>query len=288
MAKIHVWIGGFQSEKDFNHYVDQSAYLNAWQMYNDGDDDYEGDDEPNENLRCQFCKEINLDTFDDDFIVLQFNKTTKDIKQLISIIPADADKLLKACKQNRLENGNALIYYTDDDLKESDASKCKTMTYLGVFEETKVTVVGGGGLQGLNNHLWVGTTKKRKEQFMEYFDQDGEGCQFCKDVGIKNYNPKTLYVYYGKMDTVENIIKNMIPDENIHDSILEELETQDIKKINAMICYVDNGFRDSKKDQTFLIYKKEFEQYKIKKTKKFIDEKDEYNDLKYIGCFSWD
>ena len=162
MAKIHVWIGSFKSEKDFNHYVDQSAYLKAWQMYSYGDADYEGDDEPNENLRCQFCKEINLDTFDDDFIVLQFNKKTEDIKQLISIIPANVDKLLKACKQKELENSNALIYYTDDDLTKSDASKCKTMTYLGIFEETNATVVGGEGLQGLNNHLWAGTTKKTK------------------------------------------------------------------------------------------------------------------------------
>jgi hypothetical protein len=57
----------------------------------------------------------------------------------------------------------------------------------------------------------------------------------------------------------------IIPDENIHDSMLEELEEQNIKKINALFCYVDNAYRDPKKDQTFLIYKKEFEQYKIKR-----------------------
>ena len=34
--------------------------------------------------------------------------------------------------------------------------------------------------------------------------------------------------------------------------------------------------------------KKEFVKYEIKKTNKFIDEKDEYNDLKYVGNFSWD
>jgi hypothetical protein len=37
----------------------------------------------------------------------------------------------------------------------------------------------------------------------------------------------------------------------------------------------------------FLIYKKDFEGY-VKRTDKFIDEKENYNDLKYIGCFSWD
>ena len=180
-----------------------------------------------------------------------------------------------------------MIYYTDDDLRKSDALKCKAMTYLGIFEETSATVVGSEG-QGLNNHLWAGTTKNTKEKFMDYFNKDGKECQFCKDVGIKKYNQKTLCVYYGKMDNVENIIKNTIPDKNLHDSMIKELETQHIKKINAMFCYIDNGYRDPKKDETFLIYKKEFERYKIKKTNKFIDEKNEYNGLKYIGCFMWD
>ena len=288
MSKIHVWIGTFQSEIEFNGYIDQSAYLKAWQMYNNGDDEYEGEDEPNENLRCPFCKETNMETFDEDFIVIQFNEKSHDIKQLISVTPADADKLTKACKGLKLEKGNALIYYTADELEKSNASKCKTMNYLGVFEQTTPTVVGGEGLQGLNNHLWAGVTQKSKEQFMEYFNQDGKECQFCKDVGINNYNSEALYVYHGKMDYSENVINSTVPDKNLFDSMFEELENLKFEKINAMFCYVDNAHRDTKKDKTFLIYKKEFEQYNIKKTKKFIDEKDEYNDLKYIGNFSWD
>jgi hypothetical protein len=288
MSKLHVWIGTFQSEKEFKGYIDQSEYLKAWKMYNNGDDEYEGEDEPNENLRCLFCKETNMDTYDEDFIVTQFNDKSHDIKQLISVAPADADKLTKACKRLKLEKGNALIYYSADELEKSNASKCKTMTYLGVFEQTTPVVVGGEGLQGLNNHLWAGVTQKTKEQFLEYFKQDGKECQFCKDVGINNYNPNALYVYHGKMDCAENVIESTVPDKNLFDTMFEELENLNLEKVNAMFCYVDNAYRDPKKDKTFLIYKKEFEQYNIKKTKKFIDEKDEYNDLKYIGNFSWD
>jgi hypothetical protein len=288
MGKIHVWIGLFKSQKEFNDYVDQSKYLKAWQMYNDGDDEYEGDDEPNENLRCKFCQETNMDTYDEDFIVIQFSENSQDIMQLVSIIPADADKIIKACKKQQLEKGNALIYYSEDELDISNAAKCKTMSYLGAFKQTSHTVVGGEGLQGLNNHLWVGVTQKTKEQFMEYFNQNDKECQFCKDVGIKNYNPNALYVYTGKMDYVEKVLQSTVPDINLYDSMLDELEQQNIKKINALFCYVDNAFRDAKRDQTFLIYKKEFEQYGVKKTKQFIDEKDDYNDLKYIGNFSWD
>jgi len=39
--------------------------------------------------------------------------------------------------------------------------------------------------------------------------------------------------------------------------------------------------------QTFLIYKKEFEGI-VKKMNAFVDEKEHYNDLKYIGAFEWD
>lgn len=285
----HVWIGNFSTEKEFERYIDQSAYLQAWDKYNNEPlQDGEEDIEPSDELRCSFCKEIGLDWYDEDFIVIQFNEKSQDIKQLISIIPADTDKLLKACKHSQLEKGNALIYYFNEDLKKSNASKCKSMTYLGFFEETTPTVVGGESLQGLNNHLWAGVTQKTKEEFMEYFNQDIPQCQFCKDVGIKNYNPDKLYVYYGKMDLVETIVENIVPDKELYHIMLKELGEQNLKEINALFCYIDNGFRDTKKDQTFLIYKKEFAQYKIKKTKHFIDEKDDYNDLKYIGNFSWD
>jgi len=288
MTKIHIWIGTFKTEKEFKQYIDQSKYLKAWQMYNDGDEKYVGDEEPDKDLRCIFCKEINIDFYDEDLIVFQFNKKSEDINQLISIIPTDTNKLIKICKQKKLEKGNSLIYYTDEEVNEKDSLKCKSMTYVGVFEQKTATVVGGEGLQGLNNHVWAGVTTKTKEQFMEYFNQNEKECQFCKDVGIKKYNSNTLYIYHGKMDFVKKIVEDTIPDKKLHSIILGDLEELGIKKINALFCYIDNGFRDSKKDSIFLIYKKEFVKYKIKKTNKFIDEKDDYNDLKYVGNFSWD
>jgi hypothetical protein len=287
MAKIYVWIGTFESEKKFNDYVDQSAYLRAWKMYNDGDPEYEGNDEPDANLRCNFCKETGMDFYEEDFIVVQFHKKTCGKNQLLSVIPADINCLVKACKQNALEKGNAVIYLNDAELKKSDASGCTSMTYLGLFEQTSPTVIGGEGLRGLNNHLWAGSTQKTKEQFMEYFNQDNKQCQFREDVGIQNYNPAALYVYHGEMDFVEKIIKKIIPDENLFDSTLDELGNYNIEKVNALFCYVDNARGDRKKDQVFLIYKKDFEGY-VKKTNKFIDEKENYNDVKHTGCFSWD
>jgi hypothetical protein len=286
MAKIHVWMGNFQLEKDFRQYIDQSKYFKASQI----------DDEHHPELRCQFCKEIDLDYYDDDFIVIQFNKKSHDLNQLISIIPANADKIIKACEKNKLEAGNALIYYTDEKLNKANASKSTLMAYLGFFEEVGFsTVVGGTGLQGLNNHLWAGVTKKSKEEFMEYFNQDEYlkkpsadlRCQFCKDVNIKNYNPNALYIFYGeKLEPIEKIIKATCPDQSLYHSMIDiAIERGKIKKANALFCYVDNGYRDRKKDQVFLIYRKES---RFKKTKEFSDELENYNDLKYIGCFLWD
>ena len=303
LLKEHVWLGSFYSEEAFNRYLDQTEYLKAWAKYNfEEAKEGEIDEEPSLTLRCQFCKEIGQDTYDDDFIVIQYNKNSNDIKQLISIIPADAQKLLDTCTKKGLVEANSLIYYEDDELSTEDALKTTSITYLGYFEEETSTVIGGEGLHGLTNHLWVGITKKNKEEFMKYFNQaeylsalekDSKPsidlrCQFCKDVGINYYNPDFLHVFYSQEErSIEEIIKKYTPDPNLHNPMISDLHDNDIYKANGMFCYIDNGCRDPKKDQIFLIYKRSFEGI-VKKSKKFVDEKDNYNDLQYIGAFEWD
>ena len=48
MSKIMIWVGQFDSEADFEKYMDQSAFRQWWKEY----------DEDNKELRCQFCKEL--------------------------------------------------------------------------------------------------------------------------------------------------------------------------------------------------------------------------------------
>ena len=45
-----IWVGQFDSEADFEKYMDQSAFRQWWKEY----------DEDNKELRCQFCKELGV------------------------------------------------------------------------------------------------------------------------------------------------------------------------------------------------------------------------------------
>jgi hypothetical protein len=306
MKKIHVWLGSFDKEEMFNKYLDQSPYLQAWAKYDNEDS---GDaEEPSPELRAEFCKEIGLDTYDEDFIVIKFNRQNSEIKQLISVIPANADRLLESCKKTGITSTNALIYYYNDNLSEKDAGKTRFVRYLGHFVEEPPTVVGGKGLQGLRNHVWIGTTKKTKEEFLQYFEQSeylaaleaynkGETkkkppqdirCQFCKDVGINNYNPEYLYVYHRvNLESSEKIIREHIPDYNLHDPITMRIHQKAVFQANAMFCYVDNAERNPQKDQQFIIFLKEMAA-KYPKPSKALEQQDEYDDLDYIGVFKWE
>ncbi|MDR3058483.1 MAG: immunity 22 family protein [Prevotella sp.] len=306
MKRIHIWLGQFDKKKDFDDYLDQSAYLKAWAKY---DNEESGDiKEPSPELRAKFCKEIGLDTYDEDFIIIKYNSVNSDIKQLISLIPANANKLLESCKRKGIFQANALIYYSDNNLSELDAEKTQEMSYLGCFEEEQATVIGGTGLQGLRNHLWIGITKKTKDEFLQYFEQseyivalrkynNGETkekpsqdlrSQFCKDVGINNYNPQYLYIYYSLgLEPIEKIIREHTPDKNLYDSMINRVHQTNLTQANAMFCYVDNGERNPNNDQQFIIFLKAMAE-KYPKPPKAIEQKDNYNDLEYIGAFKWD
>ena len=62
MSKIMIWVGQFDSEADFEKYMDQSAFRQWWKEY----------DEDNKELRCQFCKELGVMSYDEDFLIMKF------------------------------------------------------------------------------------------------------------------------------------------------------------------------------------------------------------------------
>lgn len=61
MSKIMIWVGQFDSEADFEKYMDQSAFRQWWKDY----------DEDNKELRCQFCKELGVMSYDEDFLIMK-------------------------------------------------------------------------------------------------------------------------------------------------------------------------------------------------------------------------
>jgi Immunity protein 22 len=76
MSKLHIWLGNFASDKDLERYLDQKKYLEAWAVYDNepptGNE--EEDAEPSPELRCDFCKEVDLDTYDEDFMIMKYYK----------------------------------------------------------------------------------------------------------------------------------------------------------------------------------------------------------------------
>ena len=60
--KILIWIGQFDSEVDFTQYLDQSKFLQWWKKY----------DEDNLELSCQFCKELGISSYDEDFLIIKY------------------------------------------------------------------------------------------------------------------------------------------------------------------------------------------------------------------------
>ena len=111
MSKIHIWTGNFESENELNHYLDQSDYLRAWAVYDNepATGDAAADEEPSPELRCQFCKENELDDYDRDAMTYCFARNGLAIKEAASVIPTDTTQLGKLVNKSGIDNFNALI-----------------------------------------------------------------------------------------------------------------------------------------------------------------------------------
>jgi hypothetical protein len=123
-------------------------------------------------------------------------------------------------------------------------------------------------------HIWVGTTHKNEEEYMQYFEldysTDGDFedpeyklCQFCKDIGIKWYDED----FTGIIPVLENnvpvieILKEIPIKQNEIDKVLSVCKELGLLMVNVIFYYTDSE----------LIIQKPY--------------KDNYNDLKYIGLF---
>ena len=62
MSKLMIWVGQFDSKADFEKYMDQSDYRKWWAEY----------DEVNKEMRCQFCKELGVMSYDEDFLIMKY------------------------------------------------------------------------------------------------------------------------------------------------------------------------------------------------------------------------
>src|SRR4051812_5234805 len=113
MKSIHIWAGQVGSKEAFETYLDQCVYLKAWAKYDNepptGDEDE--DAEPSPNLRCQFCKDVGLDIYDEDMMVFRYYDHLVNAATVAKDIQVYSERLVELLKKKQIENCNAVIAY---------------------------------------------------------------------------------------------------------------------------------------------------------------------------------
>lgn len=297
MSKILIWVGNFNSKKEFESYLDQSEFRGWWAKY----------DEDNLELSCQFCKELGIADYDEDSIII--NYCPQGIDALLNHIPADTENIKEELAKKNIFQANAVICYNvHEGISPLRAARSKQVIYIGSYEFKINTVGTSASKAGLKYMLWLGMTSKTKEEFMEYFNQDEylkelkdyeEGknkkrpnpnlrCQFCKDLNIKFYYPEFLRIMFTNNESIINLVKRILDDDGFDDDTLKFLLSKynSVQNANCIFCYIPNGYRNKKKDQNIFILKKG---WKIDKTtpKRYLHELDNYNGLQYFITCSW-
>ncbi len=123
MDKLHIWLGRFNGTiEEFRNFFDLTDFYNNWES----EDGFE---------RCEFCKYIDNDSYDNDFI--GFSIKEKNLQELTGIIPDAklANKIYELSSEKGLNDSNAILYYGDEDVNSSDLEEnFKGLTYLGEFD----------------------------------------------------------------------------------------------------------------------------------------------------------
>jgi len=218
---MHIWLGNFQSEREFEKYLDQKEYLDAWAIYdNELPTGNEDDVEPDTELRCDFCKEVNLYTYDEDSMIMKYYQDAIEIRALAKDILADEEELGNVWKKHTINNANAVIAYKVNDLSEEDASNSKTVEYLG-----KITRISAASTDDFGvHHLWVGRYDFEKEEIKEIIDVD--------ENEIIDLN---FYYSYMK-EKLDDMIINRIEDFNVAEKMILKADEMKIpNEVNAIL-----------------------------------------------------
>ncbi|GAL65151.1 MULTISPECIES: immunity 22 family protein [Algibacter] len=122
MDELHLWVGIFSgTEEEFHQLFDLTSFYNS----------QEGEDFE----RCGFCKYLNKNSYDNDFIGHVYIEN--DLQKLLDGLPSDqlTKDVLKYCKNNKLTNPNAMLYYGDEWLDgDSLAKEFEGLKYIGTFD----------------------------------------------------------------------------------------------------------------------------------------------------------
>ena len=107
-------------------------------------------------LRCDFCKEVDLDTYDEDFMIMKYYKKSVDIKTVAHDILVDEKELEALCKKHKISDFNSVIAYEDNDLREKNASGSTIVKYIGKLEQFSEENLSDDSEV---HYLWIGENK---------------------------------------------------------------------------------------------------------------------------------
>ncbi|QNN41980.1 immunity 22 family protein [Pedobacter roseus] len=220
IEKIHIWVGNFESKASFEKYFDQEPYFKAWYIYDNepptGNE--EEDKEPSAALRCQFCKEIGIDNYDEDFIMLKYYQKHQSIHAILNDVPGDGSEFLKLGEELGLDRINVLIAYENTDLTQESASKAEKLTYLGQINNLSTS----DDKTDLNKHyLWIGKNEISSNVLDSLKNKDVDKERIAKILGIDAQIIKEINFYYTEnKEKVDEIIITHVEDYNIAEKMI--------------------------------------------------------------------
>ncbi|WP_316846932.1 immunity 22 family protein [Pedobacter psychrodurus] len=212
MHITHLWAGKIESERLLETYLDQNIYLKAWAAYDHGPSigGHDEDSEPSPTLRCQFCKETGLDTYDEDLMIFKYYDDLVDINTIARDSQVDTEQLRKLFKKNKMETCNAIIAYQDKSLNPKQFSYQGLLRYLGQLDHPE-----SNSKTNLKHYLWTGEVKVSPAQII-------------KSTGLQNSEIKNINFYYNKAK------------KRLDEIII--MEVQDLDLAERMILEVDDMY----------------------------------------------
>ncbi|MFD2287598.1 hypothetical protein GJU39_20510 [Pedobacter petrophilus] len=256
MAELHIWVANFESEEAFEKYFDQVSYLKAWSIYdNEPPTGKEEDDqEPDPEIRCQFCKEIGIDTYDEDFIVLKYYHKRQQINDVLNDVPGNTSAFLKLYEENSIDSINVLIAYENHDLNQESASKTEKLIYLGAIPGLS----DNDDKANLNTHyLWLGKDET-SSSILESLNDDK---QLSKDkiaeiLGIDRQIIKEVNFYYTEnKENVDEIIMTQVEDYNIAEQMILKVDELGVNSTtNLMLDLIVSQYLKFEENKHNLVY----------------------------------
>lgn len=123
-----LWIG--------NDYSEESKYMSYFKL----DYSTQGDFDDSDYKQCQFCIDVGLDWYDEDFIgiIPRFERKV-DLDTLLNKSPIKAkekESVKKRCVELGIEKANTIFWYASPDFKLTPTCKnnYNVLKYIGVYE----------------------------------------------------------------------------------------------------------------------------------------------------------